>query len=246
MEYNIMKLSKDMKITSTYLEATDTPWIPQCVYWSRSTRDLLVGIWRMDSIPAKVIRYNQTGQLTETLEQDNTGRELYSYPGYITENINGDVIMSDYKTLGLGSVVVTSREGIYRFSYEGHPSGSGLMPWAICADALSHILVCDENTHTVHLIDRDRRFLSYLLIRPQGVFTPRSLGFDVTTQRLWVGSDIRQTVCVYRYITRKITQIGMSFCHFKLCESIKHISCLFSNAIDFYDYMTMSCRLFIS
>lgn len=153
--------------------------------------------------------------------------------------------MSDYKTLGLGSVVVTSREGIYRFSYEGHPSGSGLMPWAICADALSHILVCDENTHTVHLIDRDGRFLSYLLIRPQGVFTPRSLGYDVTTQRLWVGSDIRQTVCVYRYITRKITQIGMSFCHFKLCESIKHISCLFSNAIDFYDYMTMSCRLLL-
>lgn len=214
MGYKIMKLSKDMKITSTYLEATDTPWIPQCVYWSRSTRDLLVGIWRMDSIPAKVIRYNQNGQLTETLEQDNTGRELYSYPGYITENINGDVIVSDYKTLGLGSVVVTSREGIYRFSFEGHPSGSGLMPWAICADALSHILVCDENTHTVHLIDRDGRFLSYLLIRPQGVFTPRSLGYDVTTQRLWVGSDIRQRVCVYRYITRKITQIGMSFCHF--------------------------------
>lgn len=246
MEYKIMKLSKDMKITSTYLEATDTPWIPQCVYWSRSTRDLLVGICRMDSIPAKVIRYNQTGQLTETLEQDNTGRELYSFPGYITENVNGDVIVSDYKTLGLGSVVVTSREGIYRFSYEGHPSGSGLMPWAICADALSHILVCDENTHTVHLIDRDGRFLSYLLIRPQGVFTPRSLGYDVTTQRLWVGSDIRQTVCVYRYITRKITQIGMSFCHFKLCESIKHVLCLFSNDKDFYDYMTMSCRLFIS
>uniref|UniRef100_K1Q323 Tripartite motif-containing protein 2 n=1 Tax=Magallana gigas TaxID=29159 RepID=K1Q323_MAGGI len=203
-----MKLSKDMKITSTYLEATDTPWIPQCVYWSRSTRDLLVGIWRMDSIPAKVTRYNQTGQLTETLEQDNTGRELYSYPGYITENINGDVIVSDYKTLGLGSVVVTSREGIYRFSYEGHPSGSGLMPWAICADALSHILVCDENTHTVHLIDRDGRFLSYLLIRPQGVFTPRSLGYDVTTQRLWVGSDIRQRVCVYR--TGKVTRFNQN------------------------------------
>eukprot|EP00105_Crassostrea_gigas_P041402 XP_019925550.1 PREDICTED: uncharacterized protein LOC105334907 [Crassostrea gigas] len=53
------------------------------------------------------------------------------------------------------------------------------------------------------MLDRDGQFLSHLLIRPSGIFTPRSLSYDVNTHRLWVGSGYNKTVVIYRYITRQ-------------------------------------------
>nr|XP_034319945.1 uncharacterized protein LOC109620627 isoform X1 [Crassostrea gigas] len=197
--YNINKLSKDMKTTTTFIETTDFTWRPWCVYWSRSTGDLLVGMRNYMTKTGKVTRYNQCGQLTQTIQNDNTGPGLYSKPYYITENNNGDVVVSD----SLSAVVVTERGGRHRFSYTGHPSGSGLWPHGICTDPLSHILVCDDTTNTVHMLDRDGQFLSHLLIRPSGISTPCSLSYDVNTHRLWVGSRDNNTVVIYRYITRQ-------------------------------------------
>uniref|UniRef100_A0A8W8HKL3 Tripartite motif-containing protein 3 n=1 Tax=Magallana gigas TaxID=29159 RepID=A0A8W8HKL3_MAGGI len=197
---NINKLSKDMKTTTTFIERTDSTWWPGCVYWSPSTGDLLVGMDREKPRTGKVTRYNQSGQLTQTIQNDNTGLGLYREPNCITENNNGDVVVSDYWS---GAVVVTERGGRHRFSYAGPPSGSGLEPRGICTDPLSHILVCDGTTNTVQMLDMDGQFLSHLLIRPSGIFSPCSLSYDVNTHRLWVGSLYNTKVCVYRYITRQ-------------------------------------------
>nr|XP_034310410.1 uncharacterized protein LOC105324563 isoform X1 [Crassostrea gigas]XP_034310411.1 uncharacterized protein LOC105324563 isoform X1 [Crassostrea gigas]XP_034310412.1 uncharacterized protein LOC105324563 isoform X1 [Crassostrea gigas]XP_034310413.1 uncharacterized protein LOC105324563 isoform X1 [Crassostrea gigas]XP_034310414.1 uncharacterized protein LOC105324563 isoform X1 [Crassostrea gigas]XP_034310415.1 uncharacterized protein LOC105324563 isoform X1 [Crassostrea gigas]XP_034310416.1 un len=194
--YNINKLSKDMKTTTTFIERTDATWRPQCVYWSPSTRDLLVGMRYKQISTGKVTRYNQSGQLTQTMQHDNTGRQLYRNLNYITENNNGDVVVSDFM-----AVVVTERGGIHRFSYTGPPSGSGLRPLGICTDALSHILVCDRRTETVQMLDKDGQFLSHLLTKSQEMHEPWSLSYDVNTHRLWVGSWDK--VFVYRYITRQ-------------------------------------------
>nr|XP_034322691.1 uncharacterized protein LOC105323939 [Crassostrea gigas] len=214
--YNINKLSKDMKTTTSfiaktnfkwnpwcvYIKRTDFTWIPQCVYWSPSTGDLLVGMYTFPT--GKVTRYNQSGQLTQTIQNDNTGLGLYSVPKYITENNNGDVVVSDSDFISIfGTVVVTERGGRHRFSYNGHPSGSGLDPRGICTDPLSHILVCDGRTKTVQMLDMDGQFLSHLLTRPSGRFSPWSLSYDVNTHRLWVGSEDNNTVVIYRYITRQ-------------------------------------------
>nr|XP_034310329.1 uncharacterized protein LOC105330472 [Crassostrea gigas]XP_034310330.1 uncharacterized protein LOC105330472 [Crassostrea gigas]XP_034310331.1 uncharacterized protein LOC105330472 [Crassostrea gigas]XP_034310332.1 uncharacterized protein LOC105330472 [Crassostrea gigas]XP_034310333.1 uncharacterized protein LOC105330472 [Crassostrea gigas]XP_034310334.1 uncharacterized protein LOC105330472 [Crassostrea gigas]XP_034310335.1 uncharacterized protein LOC105330472 [Crassostrea gigas] len=198
--YNINKLSKDMKTTTTFIERTDSTSIPLCVYWSPSTGDLLVGMYNY--MTGKVTRYNQSGQLTQTIKHDNTGLRLYMYsePIYITENNNGDVVVSDYC---FEAIVVTEHGGIHRFSYTGHPSGSGLDPRGICTDALSHILVCDVRTKTVQMLDKDGQFLSHLLTESQEMGEPRSLSYDVNTHRLWVGSEDNNKVYVYRYITRQ-------------------------------------------
>uniref|UniRef100_K1QZC9 Uncharacterized protein n=1 Tax=Magallana gigas TaxID=29159 RepID=K1QZC9_MAGGI len=90
----------------------------------------------------KVFRYNKSGQLTQTIQYENTELELYRQPNYVTENNNGDVVVSDYES----AVVVTDRGGRRRFSYTGHPPGSNLGPLGICTDAMSHILM---NTHPV-------------------------------------------------------------------------------------------------
>ncbi|XP_062614365.1 uncharacterized protein LOC134276105 [Saccostrea cucullata] len=189
---NIIKRSKD-KVKTTVIPYT-SPWIPWSVYSSPSTGHLLVGIHNTDTVTGQVNRYTNTGGHKQTIQHDNTGQELYSYPIYITENLNGDVIVSDYWR----AVVVTDRRGIHRFSYTGHPSGSRLSPYGICTDALSHILVCDDYTDTVHIIDKDGNYLTQLDTEQHGINRPYSLSYDDITRSVWVGSYRHNTVNIYR------------------------------------------------
>ncbi|XP_078311661.1 uncharacterized protein LOC111135302 isoform X3 [Crassostrea virginica] len=206
---NISKLSSDMKTTTTLIKHTDKTWEPLCVYCSPSSGDLLVGMWRRDTdtvtYTGKVMRYDNTGKHKQTIpHDDNTPHDLYMSPRYITENNNGDVVVSDWFR---GAVVVTSGEGVHRFSYTGPPSGSGLLPQGICTDVMSHILVSDHSYHsTVQMLDRDGHFLSYLLTRQSpGIHgPPYGLSYDVTNHVLCVGSDYNNTLSVYRYINRHL------------------------------------------
>lgn len=221
-EYNIKKLSMDLKTTTTFLTRAQLKLRPQCIYWSLSTNELLVGMCKKKieyvelseesekihdyTWSGGVTRFSETGQLTQIIYGGDTGSELFKYPCKITENNNGDIVVSDWST----AVVVTDREGRHRFSYTGHPPGSKLQPRGICTDALSHILVCDDETETVQLLDKDGNFLLHLLIRPPGIIRPHNLNYDVATHRLWVGSEDINKVLVYKYITRQDAVIGKS------------------------------------
>lgn len=205
IEFEIIKISKDMKSTEIFLKRpySNWNWRPHCVYLSASTSDLLVGMYDEKFHTGKVSRYNMDRQQTQTIEGDKAGHNLYKDPRYITENNNGDVIVSDNDM-----IVVTDCQGKHRFSYTGHTAGSELKPLGISTDALSHILVCDCKTNTVQMIDKDGQFLSHLLVRPFGIFKPCSLTYDASTHCLWVGSSINNKVCVYKYITRNDDLIG--------------------------------------
>lgn len=194
--YNISKLSIDMEKITTLIETTDSSWRPRCVYWSSSSGDLLVAIYKIGTMTGKVKRYNQIGQLTQIMQHDNNGDILFRKPRYITENTNGDIVVSDY-----GAVVVTQRDGRHHFSYTGHQSK--LDPRGICTDIFSRILLCDEKTATVQMIDKNGKFLLYLLNKLSGIYTPRSLYYDFYSHCLWVGSYYNKSVCVYRYIEKK-------------------------------------------
>lgn len=125
---------------------------------------------------------------------------MYISPSYITENNNGDVVVSDWAR---AAVVVTDCRGRYRFSYARNPWGFELAPYGMCTDALSHSLVCDFQKNTVHMLDKDGQFLSRLLIRPSGIFAHYTISYDVNTRCLWVGSLNNNRVCVYRYLKRQ-------------------------------------------
>ncbi|XP_061171145.1 uncharacterized protein LOC133180694 [Saccostrea echinata] len=182
-DYNINKLSKDNRTKSTLIKKTEQ-LEPHCVYCSPSNGDLMVVMYNTYTKTAFVNRYNNTGEHTQTIQYDNTRQKLYRLPNYITENCNGDIVVSDYDR----AVVVTDHGGRHRFSYTGPPSGSGLRPRGICTDALLNILVCDVNTHTVQMIDKDGRFLSLILTPKQGINRPQGLYYDVKSHLLWVGS----------------------------------------------------------
>ena len=106
---------------------------------------------------------------------------------------------------------MTSREGKYRFSYQGCPSkyGSLFMPSGICTDALSQIIVTDGDTKTVQIISQDGEFLTYLQL--PGVDRPLRLCYDIHTHGLWVITRNNDHV-VYKFSYIKRNLIGKSHC----------------------------------
>lgn len=193
-ENNIKKYSIDRKTPTRFIKTTDNTWIPLCVYWSSNSRELLVGMRGKLKSLFKITWYSPTGQLIQTVQYNNTESKLCTYPRFITENSNRDIVVS-----GPYAVVIADHGGRRRFSYTSQPSGSKCCPQGICTDALSNILVSEKDT--VQLIDVNGKFFSFLLIRPPGIFYPYSLSYDSKFHRLWVAA--RNVICVYRYIKRQ-------------------------------------------
>lgn len=189
-------LSNDMKTNATLITTPDPKSEAMCVYCSSLSGDILVAM-RLNSV-SKIMRYDKTGRLIQTLPHENSQQALYSWPHFITENNNFDVVVSENK-----KVMVTTSEGIYRFTYKVPLSGYFKGISGICTDALSHILVCDTDKQRIHMLDKNGQFLSYLLaMYSPGIQEPQSLCYDINTHQLWVGSWDNNTVSVYRYIDR--------------------------------------------
>nr|XP_034305443.1 uncharacterized protein LOC117682285 [Crassostrea gigas] len=164
-------------------------WEPLSIHSSHINGDMLVGMNK--GTEGKVTRY-KTGTEIQNIQSDNKGQKLYGLPSYITENINGDICASDRIK---HDVVVVDKSGQHRFSYTGQ--GSRFDPCGICTDVLGHILVCDSNSETVHLLDQVGKFLS-LLHTKQGINRPRSVCVN-DENNLWVG-QLTNTVTVYKYL----------------------------------------------
>uniref|UniRef100_A0A8W8JG67 B box-type domain-containing protein n=2 Tax=Magallana gigas TaxID=29159 RepID=A0A8W8JG67_MAGGI len=186
----INRIKQDNTITE-FIKTGD--WEPISIHSSHINGDILVGM--IKGREAKVTRYNKTGKEIQNIQRDNKGQGLYSYPHFITENINGDICTSDlYKRV----VVVVNKSGQHRFSYTGH--GSAFYPDAICTDLLGHIIVCNGcfGNDSLDIIDQDGQFLSLLLTLQQGI---RPCGLCVDDEsHLHVGQFNTNTVTVYKYL----------------------------------------------
>lgn len=130
------QIKKEMN--TLYIEDNDNQWTYRCVYSSMLTGNVLIGISNEDSTCSKINQFtidsNYLGKLVQTIQYDNAGYYLYFGPSYITENNNGDIVVSDWKT----GVVVTNSEGRHRFTFNQDPSGIVISPKGICTDPMSH------------------------------------------------------------------------------------------------------------
>uniref|UniRef100_A0A8W8JDL0 B box-type domain-containing protein n=1 Tax=Magallana gigas TaxID=29159 RepID=A0A8W8JDL0_MAGGI len=186
----INRIQQDNTITE-FIKTGD--WEPLSIHSSRINGDILVGM--IKDKEAKVTRYNKTGKEIQNIQRDNKEQELYKYPHYITENINGDICTSDFNKQ---AVVVVNRSGEHRFSYTGQ--GSVFYPYGICTDLLGHIIVCNgySGNNSLDIIDQDGQFLSLLLTPQQGI---RLRGLCVDDEsHLHLGQFYIPTVTVYKYL----------------------------------------------
>lgn len=184
----INKISQDHKI-SELIKTED--WEPISIHSSNTNGDILIGMAK-DEV-GKVTRFSKTGKEIHNIQVDQKRRKLYRYPHYITENTNGgDVCTSD---LNKRTVEVVNKSGQYRFSYKGQRAGFN--PYGICSDILGHILVCDVDSNTVHILHQDGQFLT--LLHDRLVKYPCSVSVD-DESNLHVGWYSTNKVTVYKHL----------------------------------------------
>jgi hypothetical protein len=190
---SIKKYTPDRKTTTVI--TTTGGWCPCSVYSSHRTGDILVGMYLRH---LKVVRYNQEGRELWQSQYDAQGQPLYKFPGYITENVNGDICTIDNGDDQ--AVVVVDGNGNYRFSYRGPQDGSHFNLYGICTDVHGRILVV-VNSNSVHMIDQNGEFISVLLTGGltggHGIFCDYGLCTD-SGNNIWLCG--RNRVKMYQYL----------------------------------------------
>nr|XP_034327030.1 uncharacterized protein LOC117689541 [Crassostrea gigas] len=151
-----VRMISDTNSVATMFTTGD--WEPYGVT-STASGDLLVCL-RKDDQP-KVVRYSSTGTVLQEIQYDSQCQPLYKNATYITENVNGDIIVTDWEKK---AVIAVDRLGIFRYSYSG--KDSEFFACSVVTDSVGHVIVTGGVGKKISMLDRDGRFLRYII--PEG------------------------------------------------------------------------------
>ncbi|XP_078323187.1 uncharacterized protein LOC111109841 [Crassostrea virginica] len=156
----VKKISDDDTVVTMF---TTGDWEPFGITGSASG-DLLVCLRKDDQ--SKVVRYSITGTVLQEFQYDSQCQPLYQEVYNIAENVNGDIIVTDSKKK---KAIAVDRFGIFRYSYSGGKNAS-----SVATDSFGNIIVTDYTGDKIHMLDRDGRFLRYI-IPEGGIKRPRAV-----------------------------------------------------------------------
>ncbi|XP_078327199.1 uncharacterized protein LOC111125605 [Crassostrea virginica] len=159
----VKKISDDDTVVTMF---TTGDWVPNGIAGSASG-DLLVCLLKDDQ--SKVVRYSSTGTVLQEIQYDSQCQPLYQWAWYIAENVNGDIIVTDFKKV---IVIAVDRLGIFRFTYSGR--NKDFDACSVVTDSVGHVYVTDFKGDKIHMLDRDGRFLRYI-IPEGGIMRPRAV-----------------------------------------------------------------------
>lgn len=149
-----VKIKSDSNAVVTMFTTKD--WIPKGLTSTRSG-DLLVCLQLDDH--SKVVRYSSTGTVLQSIQYDSNGQPLYESPVYIAENVNGDVIVTDWNK---NAIIAVNRLGIYRYSFSWKEGKSFIC--SVATDLVGHVLITDFLGIKICILDRNGRFLRYIVL----------------------------------------------------------------------------------
>ena len=117
-----------------------------------------------------MVRYSSTGTVLQEIQFDSQCQPLYQLAWYITENVNGDVIVTDLKR---NVVVAVNRLGVFRYSYGGKKRTSELS--TVATNSIGHVFVTDFRGDKIHMLDQYGKFLRYIMPHGEKIDHPRAL-----------------------------------------------------------------------
>eukprot|EP00105_Crassostrea_gigas_P001662 XP_011413917.1 PREDICTED: E3 ubiquitin-protein ligase TRIM36-like [Crassostrea gigas] len=165
--YTTNKGVKTISDTDTVVTMFTTgDWWPRGAT-SAASGDLLVCLRKDDQY--KVVRYSSTGTVLQEIQYDSQCQPLYKQAVYITENVNGDIIVTDWEKK---AVIAVDRLGIFRYSYSGKDSDFRAL--SVATDSVGHVIVTGGVGKKISMLDRDGRFLRYI-IPEGGIKDPRGV-----------------------------------------------------------------------
>ena len=135
----------------------------------------------------RVVIYSMSGKVIKNLD-----KKLFSNPYSVAQSkVYSDIYISD-----AGKVVTLDKDYKVRNEYTGPGNGESFSPCGVCTDNVGNVLITDNENNKVHILDKDGRFLQYLLTAEQGLYRPWSIDVDVYGNA-WVGEGGRVKVVKY-------------------------------------------------
>ena len=158
----VKRVSDDDTVVTMF---TTGDWRPFGITGSASG-DLLICLRNDDQ--SKVVRYNSTGTVLQEIQYDSQCQTLYQFAWYITENTNGDIIVTDLKRT---MAIAVDRLGVYRYSYGGKMRAFGVSKdidvCSVATDSVGHVIITDFQGDKIHMLNQDGNFLRYII--PHGI-----------------------------------------------------------------------------
>ena len=141
----------------------------------------------------RVIIFSMSGKVIKELD-----KKLFMCPYMVAQSkVNSYLYITDKTTnnyKSTGKVLVLGKDYKLLYEYTGEGDGRFFFPLGLCTDKAGHVLVTDYSNHTVHILDKDGKFLQYL----QGLWEPWNI--DVDSQgNAWVG-EMDGDVKVVKYL----------------------------------------------
>ena len=158
----IQQISQDNDVVTLFQTGN---WKPYGITDTASGH-LLVCLRKDDQ--SKVVRYSDTYSVLQEIQYNSQCQPLYEAAWYITENVNGDIIVSDCKK---DVIVVVDQLGIFRYVYSGTNNDLDVGP--VVNDSKGLVFVADCKGNKIHILDGDGKFLQY--IDSQGIKNPCAL-----------------------------------------------------------------------
>ena len=145
---NCIKSISPDKVVKTLFSTWWKPWGLCCLH----SGDIVVTF----IIEGRVAIYSMSGNIIQELD-----KKLFRNPYRVAQNkVNNDLFISDYD----GKKVVALDASYYRVLYEyTGQGGTAFRPVELCNDSAGRILITDIDGHSVHILDKDGKFLQYLL-----------------------------------------------------------------------------------
>ncbi|KAJ8310990.1 hypothetical protein KUTeg_011435 [Tegillarca granosa] len=148
---------------------------------------------------SKIVEITTSGQHIRTIQCDPVDKkQLFDHPRFICTNINGDIIVTDNDC----KVVAINKQGQKKFIYqaEGRQLKQSFLPHYLVTDKHGHIMISDFNNSVLHVLDRDGKFIQYLITPQHGCDRP--IGMDLDNHgRLWVGNSGKKKIDIIKYLT---------------------------------------------
>ncbi|XP_078327225.1 uncharacterized protein LOC144617672 [Crassostrea virginica] len=135
---------------------------------STASGDLLVCLRKDDQ--SKVVRYSSTGTVLQEIQYDSQCQPLYQWAWNIAENINGDVIVTDFKR---NAAVAVNQSGMFQYSYGGEKRASEFS--SVTTDTVGHVFISDFRGDKIHMLDQYGKFLRYIIPQGEKIDHPRAL-----------------------------------------------------------------------
>ena len=155
IQNSVKKISDDDTVVTMF---TTGDWEPYGITES-AFGDLLVCLRKGDQ--SKVVRYNSTGTVLQEIQYVSHSQPLYRKAWYIAENNNLDIIVTYFAKK---KVIAVDILGKFRYIYPGR--NSDIYAGSVATDSVGHVYITDYSDDKIHMLDRDGRFLRYII--PEG------------------------------------------------------------------------------